>query len=90
MDFTTLARLEMEIKDVDGMEIPLFFYTSGRGSEIVPSQVTRGYTVVSLYPRGHAFMYSEPGIRLENPALIKVLCHTPYQSLPTGWRVLAN
>ena len=41
IDFATLVRLEMEIKDVDGRKIPPYFYTDGRGSELAPSQVQR-------------------------------------------------
>ncbi|KAI0115498.1 heterokaryon incompatibility protein-domain-containing protein [Nemania sp. FL0031] len=32
VDFATLIRLQMEIKDVDGTTIPLYFYTGGRGN----------------------------------------------------------
>ena len=31
VDFCFLARLQMEMKDVDGQTVPLFFYTEGRG-----------------------------------------------------------
>jgi hypothetical protein len=44
----------MEIKDVDGITIPLFFYTDGRGSELAPAQVQKGYTVAILYTERHA------------------------------------
>ncbi|KAI9648889.1 hypothetical protein NHQ30_001455 [Ciborinia camelliae] len=72
----TLARLQMQIKDVNGREIPLFFYTNGRGSELLPSQVTKGYTIAILYGLQHTFLYSERGIRHEEPAYIKVLYHS--------------
>jgi hypothetical protein len=72
VDFSTLLRLQMEIKDVAGNTIPLFFYTDGRGSEIAPSQLCKGYTIAALYAQQHAFAFSEPGIRLEDPTLIKV------------------
>ena len=49
VDFATLLRLQMEIKDVDGRKIPLYFYTDGRDSELAPAQVQRGYTVAILY-----------------------------------------
>ncbi len=35
--FATLFRLQMDIKDIDGTKVPLFFYTDGCGSELVPS-----------------------------------------------------
>ena len=72
IDFTTLLRLQMEIKDVDGREIPLYFYTDGRGNELAPAEVQKGYTVAILYAQRHAFMHGEPGIRHEDPQMIKV------------------
>jgi len=72
VDFGTLLRLQMEIKDVDGTTVPLFFYTNGRGTELTTSQVQKGYTVAILYAHRHAFMFSEPGIRHEEPTNIKV------------------
>ncbi|KAK3167162.1 hypothetical protein OEA41_010288 [Lepraria neglecta] len=71
-DFATLLRLQMEIKDVNGRKIPLYFYTDGRGSELAPAQVQRGYTVAILYAQRHAFMFCEPGIRHEDPRMIKI------------------
>lgn len=72
VDFAMLLRLQMEIKDVDGRKIPLYFYTDSRGSELAPAQVQRGYTVAILYAKRHAFMFGEPGIRHEDPRMIKV------------------
>jgi hypothetical protein len=62
----------MEIKDVDGRKIPLHFYTDGRGSELAPAQVQRGYTVAILYAKRHVFKFGKPGIRHEDPRMIKV------------------
>jgi len=73
VNFATLLRLQMDIKDVDGTTVPLFFYTDRRGSELAPSQVQKGYTIAILYAQRHAFMFSEPGIRHEEPTNIKVL-----------------
>ena len=73
VDFASLLRLQMETKDVDGTRIPLYFYTEGRGSELVPGQVQKEYTVAILYAERHAFMFCEPGIRHEDPQMIKVL-----------------
>ncbi|KAF5637189.1 SET domain protein [Fusarium sp. NRRL 52700] len=72
MDYVTLVRLQMEVKDVVGKTIPLFFYTDSRGSEIAPSRLSKGYTIAVLYAQQHAFAFSEPGIRLEDPTLIKI------------------
>ncbi len=77
VDFATLLRLQMDIKDVDGTTVPLFFYTDGRGSELVPSKVQKGYTIAILYAQRHAFMFSEPGIRHEEPTNIKVPLQLP-------------
>jgi hypothetical protein len=76
VDFGTLLRLQMEIKDVDGMTVPLF-YTHGRGSELGPSQVQKGYTIAILYAQRHTFMFSNPGIRHEEPTNIKVPLQLP-------------
>jgi hypothetical protein len=73
VNVTSLLRLQMEINDVDGKKVPLFFYTDGRGNELAPKQVKKGYTVAILYARRHAFQFEEPGIRHEDPGMIKVL-----------------
>ncbi|CZR64408.1 uncharacterized protein PAC_14306 [Phialocephala subalpina] len=72
VDFATLHHLEMEIMDVDDGKIPLHFYTDGRGSELAPAQVQRGYTVAVLYATRHVFKFGEPGIRHEDPRMIKI------------------
>ncbi|KAK2738648.1 hypothetical protein FQN57_006966 [Myotisia sp. PD_48] len=72
IDFNSLMRLQMEVKDVDGRELPLFFYTDGRGSELAPALVQKGHTVAILYAERHAFMFDKPGIRHEDPAVIKI------------------
>lgn len=72
VDFLTLVRLQMEIKDVDGRKIPLYFYTDGRGSELTPAQLQKGFTVAILYAQRHALTYDEPGIRHEDPRMVKV------------------
>jgi hypothetical protein len=63
----------MEIKDVDGTTIPLYFYTDSRGSELVPEEIQKRYTVAILYAERYAFIFCEPGIRHEDPQTIKVL-----------------
>jgi hypothetical protein len=40
---------------------------------MAPGQVQKGYTVAILYAERHAFMFCEPGIRHEDPQMIKVL-----------------
>ncbi|MCJ1269911.1 hypothetical protein MMC22_009804 [Lobaria immixta] len=72
VDFAMLVRLQMEIKDVDGRKIPLYFYTDGRSNELAPALVQGGYTVAILYAQRHAFMFDKPGIRHEDPRMLKV------------------
>lgn len=72
VDFATFLRLQMEIKDIDGTTLPLYFYTDSRGSELAPAQVQKGYTVAILYAERHAFKSCELGIRHEDPRMIKV------------------
>jgi hypothetical protein len=79
LDFTMLLRLQLEINDIDGKKVPIFFYTDGRGSELASAQVQKGYTVAILNAQRHAFMFDEPGIRHEDPQMIKVSTHAnPY------------
>jgi hypothetical protein len=73
MDFATLLRLQIEIKDINGIIIPLYFYTNSRGSELVPIQVQKGYTVTILYIEHYAFIFFELGIRYKDPRIIKIL-----------------
>lgn len=73
MGFTTLRHLEIETKDVDGGKIRLHFDTDGRGSELTLAQVRSGYTVAILYSKRHVFRFGAPGIRHEDPRMIKVL-----------------
>jgi len=72
-DFTWIIRMQMAIMDVDGKTTQLFFYTDGRGREIAPPQLQKGYTVAILYAQRHTFMFErEQGIRHEHPQMIKI------------------
>ncbi|KAG6026463.1 hypothetical protein E4U19_002588 [Claviceps sp. Clav32 group G5] len=64
--------LEFEIKDMHGHNIPLHFYTKDRGSELTADQVKRGYTVAVLDASKHIFKLGPPGIRHEDPRMIKI------------------
>ncbi|KAJ8123774.1 hypothetical protein ONZ43_g350 [Nemania bipapillata] len=72
VDFTSIIRLQMEIKDVDDTKIPLYFYTEERGSELAPTQIQKGYTVAILYAERHNFLSFEVGIRHEDPQMLKI------------------
>ncbi|KAG6131484.1 hypothetical protein E4U12_003651 [Claviceps purpurea] len=63
---------EFEIKDMQGHMIPLRFYTKDRGSELTADQVKRGYTVAVLDASKHVFKSGPPGIRHEDPRMIKI------------------
>ena len=77
VDVSAPLRLQMTVKDVDGMTVPLFFYTERRGQELSPSHIRSGYTVAILYARFHRFAFSEPRIRLEEQTNLKVASHFP-------------
>jgi hypothetical protein len=71
-DINYFARLHMTVEDVEGSLVPVAFHTSRRGGELSESQTQIGYTIAILYALRHAFMFSEPGIRHEDPQMIKV------------------
>lgn len=77
VSFDTLARLRMDVKDVDGKTVPLMFYTEGRGSEMAPSQIRNGYTIAILYAQRHVLSIRKPGIRHEEPVKLKVPLPSP-------------
>ncbi|KIW21822.1 uncharacterized protein PV07_12754, partial [Cladophialophora immunda] len=77
----------MDVKDVDGTTVPLFFYTQRRGSELAPSEVQKGHTIAILYAQRHTFMFSEPGIRLEEATNIKIFPLSLNKSLALSDRV---
>ncbi|KAG6292098.1 hypothetical protein E4U09_003556 [Claviceps aff. purpurea] len=78
-----LHPLEFEIKDMQGHKIPLRFYTKDRGSELTADQVKRGYTVAVLDASKHVFKSGPPGIRHEDPRMIK-------ECQMTGWTTKAH
>jgi hypothetical protein len=72
VDSMTLRHLQLELMDSDNKVIPLHFYTNGRGSEIGAAQIRNGNTVAVLYAQRHVFVYGDPGIRHEDPKMLKV------------------
>ena len=42
-------RLRLVVRDQDGHEIPVAFYTDGRGSEMLSKLLQKGNTIVVLY-----------------------------------------
>ncbi|KAG6100828.1 hypothetical protein E4U30_003698 [Claviceps sp. LM220 group G6] len=76
------GRLKFEIKDMQGKKFPLCFYTKGGGRELMRTQYKTGYTVAVLDALQHLFQFSPPGIRHEDPRMMKV--NKP--STPTPWQ----
>jgi hypothetical protein len=72
VDVTMLRHLQLELKDVNEKAIPLQFYTEERGSELEATRVRKGNTVAVLYAQRHRFIYGNPGIRHEDPRMLKV------------------
>lgn len=76
VEFIMLTRLQMEVKDIYGDSVELFFHTKCKGSELAPAKVMKGYTVAILYARQHDQAFGGPGIRHDDPQRIKV-CQNP-------------
>ncbi|KAG6313980.1 hypothetical protein E4U44_002173 [Claviceps purpurea] len=66
------GHLKFEIKDIHGKIIPLHFYTPDQGRELMPSQYQTGYTVALFDALQYVFRYGPPGIRHEDPRMIKI------------------
>ncbi|KAG6299772.1 hypothetical protein E4U45_004313 [Claviceps purpurea] len=67
-----LRHLSIATEDIYGDNVPVHFYTKGRGKELMPSQYQRGYTVAILDECKYAFEDRDNGIRLEDPQMIKI------------------
>ncbi|KAF3910298.1 hypothetical protein ABW21_db0206599 [Orbilia brochopaga] len=72
IDVHSLLRLQLTVKDKNGREVPIWFYTDGRGSELDPSRIRPGFTVAVLYVEQHGFLDFSEGIRHENPTSMKI------------------
>ncbi|KAF9768899.1 hypothetical protein IL306_013747 [Fusarium sp. DS 682] len=57
--------------DRAGNELPIAFYTEGRGAEFSPSRLQVGNTVVIFYAAKHIFLDMTIGIRHEEPKYLK-------------------
>ena len=70
----------MSIKDIDKRTIPLFFYINERGSELMPLQVQKGYTVAVFYAKRYTFLTFEMGIRYKSPRISRYYydCYQDY------------
>lgn len=85
VDSITLHHLELSLTDVDGKTIPLHFYTDSRGRELAPAQIQKGYTVAVPYAQRRVFLYGNPGIRHEDPKMLKVRTARPCNQASLGF-----
>jgi hypothetical protein len=67
-----IHHLELEVEDVDGKKLPVHFNTEERGREFSSAQVRKGYTVAVLDAKHHVFIYGAPGIKHQNPQMMRV------------------
>ena len=77
VDVDEFLRLKLIVEDRGGKKIPVLFYTDTRGSEINPSRVREGFTVVVLYAEKHGFLDMTRGIRHEQPKMLVVSSFPP-------------
>jgi hypothetical protein len=72
IDVEALFRVRLIVQDKTGTKLPVAFYTDGRGIELAPSQLQRGYTVAILYAHQHSFLDFTTGIRQEEIGGVQV------------------
>ncbi|CCE29285.1 uncharacterized protein CPUR_02978 [Claviceps purpurea 20.1] len=72
MEIGFFGRLKFEMKDIHGKQFQLCFYTDGGGSELTRTQYKTGYTVAVIGASQHLFQFSPPGIRHEDPRMMKI------------------
>ncbi|KAH6842235.1 hypothetical protein B0I37DRAFT_314285 [Chaetomium sp. MPI-CAGE-AT-0009] len=72
VDIEPFIRLRLITKDKSGLEVPVAFYTPGRGNELDPLCVQKGFTVAVLYAEQHGFLDMTVGIRHEDSASLKI------------------
>ncbi|TWU71112.1 hypothetical protein ED733_001409 [Metarhizium rileyi] len=65
------VRLFLQVKDVDGQNLPMFFYTERRGMELEQAQIKKGHTVVVLQAEQYSFAFDGPAIRHEESPMLK-------------------
>ncbi|KAG6250034.1 hypothetical protein E4U23_001710 [Claviceps purpurea] len=73
--------LDLEIKDIHNKKTTIHFYTKDRGCEFGAIGIQRGYTVAVLDASRYDFKFGPPGIRHEDPRMIKVIASSAPQRL---------
>ncbi|KAF1826792.1 uncharacterized protein K489DRAFT_377241 [Dissoconium aciculare CBS 342.82] len=71
-DVNAFMRVGLSVKDQEGVEIPVWFYTEDRGFDYLSSSVREGQTIAILYAERHAFMFDSIGVRVELRDTVKV------------------
>ncbi|KAF5673861.1 SET domain-containing protein [Fusarium heterosporum] len=67
-----ISQVRMTVKDKSGKHVPLSFYADLPGSNITPSMVRVGHTVVILYAAKHRFSNMTIGIRNKEGGVLNV------------------
>jgi hypothetical protein len=70
--FATFVHRELEFIDLDDKTLPFHFYAEQRGREVDVAQLRVGDTVAVLFAQRDQFVYGNPGIRHEDPAIPKL------------------
>lgn len=91
VEIESFLRLRLTVKNRgtghdDDTPVVVAFYTPGRGRELDPSCVRKGFTLAVLYAEQHGFLDMTTGIRLEDPTALKVHTHTHTLLLSTSSR----
>lgn len=66
-----ITRLFLTVRDVDGNQVPIFFYTPDGGVS-TNKECKVGYTIAVLYPEKHEFLDRRVGFRVEELDRFKV------------------
>jgi hypothetical protein len=69
--FTILIHRELELVDLNDKKLPLHFYTEQRGCEADDAQLRVGNMVAVPFAQRYRFVYGNPGIRHEDPVMLK-------------------
>lgn len=70
-DLSWFVRLRLDVRDLEGVSVPVFFYTPDEGGAVV-EDAEKGYTLAVFYAEQHHFMDGQLGIRVDDAACVKV------------------
>lgn len=66
-----LVRVLLEVRDMGGHKLPIYFHTDDRGASIYKS-CKEGYTIAVMYAEQHGFLDGTTGLRVEEIKSVKV------------------